>query len=75
MSDRDLIDDVMDRMRSGGITASEAQRDLERSRLNGRITSARRYRAALSEVYGRMPIWFEGPDRIEASGRAADDNS
>ena len=35
MGDRGAIDDVMDQMRSGRITASDAQRDLVRARLDG----------------------------------------
>ena len=37
-----------------------------------RITCARRYRAALSEVYGRLPIWFEGPEQSEAGSHAVE---
>lgn len=62
----DEIEAVLDKMRLDQITAAEARRELQSARKAGRITDAKRYREALSEVYGHIPIWLEEPTEVEA---------
>ena len=70
MAETDVIDDVLGRMRTGTITPSTALQELRSARKTDQITDSKRYRAALTKVYDRMPIWLEGPAPPEVSNRA-----